>query len=164
MHFGRRYIFLLALIIGCHLLYYPRYSLDKVEYTRSDSVKLGGVYIAKHKDREASIILFANGNMKGTRNSDGELYQYYQDTSMLKILNKRDATYPIGWGKYRILGDDLVIEHIWIKGGSYNVIKYNGKVMNDSTIMVDEYFHNASSTFHFYPLEYKPDSTSRYVR
>ncbi len=156
-------LFLLLFCLGCHLLFFPKYSLDKVEISEDRPLRTGGVYILKHKGREASIILFDNGNMKGTRNSSGGLYSYYQDTTKLKVLNKRDETFPIGWGKYRTNDNKIVIEHIWMKDASYKVIKYEGRIINDTTIMVEGYFSGPESIFHFYPLEYKPDSTSRYV-
>jgi hypothetical protein len=73
-------------------------------------------------------------------------------------------TVPYWWGVYHVTDENTINLEGWISGdGTYPTIKYFGKVVNDTTLII-KYPSARLDTFYFVPFSPKPDSTNRFIK
>lgn len=155
------------------------YFMKEDPRTIKSNLSLNGVYVKKKGDYFPSgsdsafkacsiLILYSNGLFYRT----GIGPCFYEDKLIERNITvfEFDRSWPSAWGAF-------IMERGRIKMQTFNpkpewppriypLETFEGTILNESTIKVDEYrtpygeTHYVSSVYNFYPLENKPDSLS----
>lgn len=157
-------LLLLLGLNGCSLLWYGRYgrmplSLKRQDYVGAE-IKTNGIY---YNEKFGNFFLYKNGIYLDGGTAWSSLENLLHEVT--PILNKFSKDTVFDWGLFEIRDSNVVIEQ-WITSsdwgwGRYETKKYYGKIINDSTINIQNY--PTGQLFHFHAMPVKPDSLNVFI-
>ena len=162
----------LATIASCALIPSWRYRREPLTMLRENylgkQVRTDGIYTYKNSSSKFSFFLYTNGIILrefcldiASKNID-EVIEY------LKVLPHNHPCQDIVYagGVFKIEGSEIKIEK-WMSGANWDTYytrKYDGNIINDTTICINKWHTNGCDTFHFTALPVKPDSTNLFIK
>ena len=152
---------ILGLVINLESCNYWRKPLTIQRRSYLDGkIRMDGIY---YNRLEGNFFLYNNGVFLDGGTGWYSFEGLIKDCQKPEYNKYLDVAYI--WGVFEINYPNFVIEK-WVSGNvgeRYNTVKYNGKILNDTTIFLYNY-PTGKDTFHFYRLAVKPDSTNLFVK
>ena len=143
--------------------------LEKTEYL--GDLRLDGFYHQTNSEYGRRIyVLYRNGAVRVSGAEAGRTLD--EIAASLSASASRVAHIRYNWGLFEVKGDTMVIE-VWRPGSDVvhtPAFRYTGPVLSDTTFMTtqsepvgggDVRFYDSS--FQFFPMEAKPDSTNDFL-
>jgi hypothetical protein len=158
----------LSIVLSCTAI---RYSRDSLTMKRQDyngnALKLNGVYLRKTNRFISSFFLYKNGTffrgmgIPTTVKNANDIDIKSWTTKELDLV--RDIVY--WWGLFKIDNTNINIEAWRSDDGlkPYPIQSFQGRILNDTTIVLNSYCTSGLDTFHFYETLLKPDSTNKFI-
>jgi hypothetical protein len=128
-----------------------------------NSIKIDGIYFSKNRQ----FFLYRNGVMSGgcrdeVSTKTSEKFRCSLDPKIIEA----GKDYKRNWGIFFVKNDTITIEEWgWIGDCKYGVFNNNGKIINDSTLLIP--INNQGTlldTFRFAYFYPKPDSTNSVIK
>jgi hypothetical protein len=163
----KKYAFFLMFIIlwGCGKLLCPAPDLrtSRQDYT-GNKIRLDGIY---HNSKDNQFFLYKNGiyhvgcvDPKQKNIPDKFGCSIWPD---MVSASKNNRSH---WSIFTVKNDSIYVEK-WelVSDCTYDVFSYNGKIINDSTLIIPiNRDGTKSDTFRFAKFSPKPDSTNSFIK
>lgn len=158
------FFFSLLLTIGSCVALKPL-KMKRVD-NLTNKIKLNGIYVSSNsyiRNECGVYVLYNNGVMLSFQNNNKPIgcISYWEEKFKDKTLNYNDV--PYWWGIYQIKSDSILFESWLSTDYYYPTISYNGKIINDTTLIVN-YIGSVLDTFRFIEFSPKPDSTNKFIK
>jgi hypothetical protein len=157
-------------------------SLERKNFTGSN-LKQNGYYYTIRDDTYNTFFLYKNGIYHGGAGvgkiESGNLVLENLDKNVREVgLIKEQYPSQYHWGVFNVSGSEIMIER-WLSGsgGAYPTEILTGEIVNDTTIHFSgrigrggnsggrkKAVYKIDETYHFRALDYKPDSTNRFIK
>ncbi|MBV5343897.1 hypothetical protein JZU68_09975, partial [bacterium] len=148
---------LVLIVVSCSC------GIQKLSLNRQDNntnrIRLDGFYYNNTKFQFEHFFLYQNGVV-----FNGGFCTSYESVSKILDFYNNPSNYnhsidlPYAWGVYQINDDNILFE--WWRSGDgldYPTVKFSGKVINDTTLVLDYPARAVGrDTFYFHPFKNKP--------
>ena len=146
----------LLLCLGCGK---QKFELKRQDYT-ANNFRIDGFYYNENVRYiyffYKNGVIMHSGYMENQSISDIEKYfnSYENYKKMYEV--------PYYWGVFIVEGKTIKLER-WISsdGGGYPNLRFNGTVVNDTTLLIDK--PSGTNTYNFHQFSPKPDSTNKFI-
>lgn len=165
-------IIIISTISSCSLILNGRYGRENFNMKREpyigEGLKTNGIYQTKLEE-DYALFFYKNGVLLTPFCLNYTLKEKEKTIDYFKTINKEnnpcnDIVYA--WGIFIVEGDVLSIES-WVSGEfghKYRTKVSNGRIINDSTIYINDWGIKDRDTFNFIALPSKPDSTNNFIK
>lgn len=167
-------IFLLVFVTTSCVTIYNKSSLqiDKIQELDNSSLRLDGYfYTVSHDSSITPMILFGNGYMHeiatyDEANPKDTIKKRLKSDNYFHPINKKYSIW--GWGIWWTQNDSIFIEQYRNYLGDYDISYRYGKVLNDSTFIIEKdssrfqkpVVRYVKDIYKFQKMDSKPDSTN----
>ena len=143
---------------GCSI---PKLSMIRKDIN-SNLIKTQGFYYNRPEFQH--FLLYNHGVILGDYSANSKNIDSVQNYWSNRELYKYNYDLAYSWGLFEIIKDSIRIEH-WEarEWGVYRTTKYNGILLNDSTLLLNHPVVGRD-TFYFHYLPIKPDSTNKFIK